>query len=84
MFAEGNTAPAPPPAPANGRPAPVLGVLEGPQSLVANPPACAPPPDYRRRGPGGLRLPFGLAFLGDYLYVGKIDSIVRFETGGAT
>src|SRR5262245_20688341 len=57
----------------------VLGVLEGPQSLVANPPACTPPPDYQRRGPGGLRLPFGLAFHGDYLYVGNTDSIVRFE-----
>ena len=56
-----------------------LGVLEGPQSLVANPPACTPPPDYQRRGPGGLRLPFGLAFHGDYLYVGNTDSIVRFE-----
>ena len=57
----------------------MLGVLEGPQALVANPPACTPPPDYRRRGPGGLRLPFGLAFHGDYLYVGNTDSIVRFE-----
>ena len=81
VFADGNTAPAPPPPPAaaDGRPAPVLGVLEGPQSLVANPPACTPPPDYARRGPGGLRLPFGLAFHGDYLYVGNTDSIVRFE-----
>jgi glucose/arabinose dehydrogenase len=81
VFADGSTAPAPappPPAP-DGRPAPVLGVLEGPQSLVANPPACTPPPDYQRRGPGGLRLPFGLAFHGDYLYVGNTDSIVRFE-----
>src|SRR4051794_30817235 len=64
VFADGQTAPAPPPA-ADGRPAPVLGVLEGPQSLVTNPPACAPPPDDRRRGPGGVRLPFGLAFHGD-------------------
>ena len=81
VFADGNTAPAPPPPPAaaDGRPAPVLGVLEGPQSLIANPPACTPPPDYQRRGPGGLRLPFGLAFHGDYLYVGNTDSIVRFE-----
>ena len=41
VFADGNTAPAPPlpPAAADGRPAPVLGVLEGPQALVANPPA---------------------------------------------
>src|SRR3954453_4794111 len=81
VFADGTTAPAPAPpaAAADGRPAPVLGVLEGPQSLVAKPPACTPPPDYQRRGPGGLRLPFGLAFHGDYLYVGNTDSIVRFE-----
>src|SRR5262249_29922817 len=73
VFADGDTAPAPAPAPvaADGRPAPVLGVLEGPQSLIANPPACTPPPDYQRRGPGGLRLPFGLAFHGDYLYIGN-------------
>src|SRR4051794_9092460 len=81
VFADGKSAPAPelPPAAADGRPAPVLGVLEGPQSLVANPPACTPPPDYARRGPGGVRLPFGLAFNGNYLYVGNTDSIVRFE-----
>jgi glucose/arabinose dehydrogenase len=79
VFADGKIAPAPPPAPANGRPAPVLGVLEGPQALVPNPPACTPPPDYGRRGPGGVRLPFGLAFHGDYLYVGNTDSLVRFE-----
>ncbi len=87
VFADGKTAPAPPasapsappPAATAGRPAPVLGVLEGPQSLVPNPPACAPPADYARRGPGGLRLPFGLAFHGDYLYVANTDSIVRFE-----
>jgi glucose/arabinose dehydrogenase len=80
VFADGKTAPAPPspPAAADGRPAPVLGVLEGPQALVANPPACTSPPDDRRPGPGGLRLPFGLAFHGDYLYVGNTDSIVRF------
>src|SRR3954451_14439911 len=38
VFADGTTAPppAPPPAPPDGRPAPVLGVLEAPQSLVAN------------------------------------------------
>ena len=81
VFADGQTAPAPapPPAAADGRPAPVLGVLEGPQSLVPNPRACTPPPDDQRRGPGGLRQPFGLAFHGDYLYVGNTDSIVRFE-----
>src|SRR6185295_7602343 len=48
VFADGKTAPAPPPAAGDGRPAPVLGVLEGPQSLVSNPPACTPPPDYQR------------------------------------
>src|SRR3954463_7095979 len=48
VFADGNTTPAPPPpAAADGRPAPVLGVLEGPQALVPNPPACTPPTDYR-------------------------------------
>ena len=26
-----------------------------------------------------MRLPFGLAFRGDFLYVGNTDSIVRFE-----
>jgi glucose/arabinose dehydrogenase len=80
VFADGNTAPPPPapPAAADGRPPPVLGVLEGPQALVPNPPACTPPTDYRGRGPGGVRLPFGLAFHGDYLYVGNTDSIVRF------
>lgn len=83
VFADGTTAPpppsAPPPATTAGRPAPVLGVLEGPQSLIPNPPACTPPPDYQHRGPGGLRLPFGLAFNGGYLYVANTDSIVRFE-----
>ena len=81
VFADAKTAPAPPlpPVAPNGRPAPVLGVLEGPQALVANPSACTPPPDYQHRGPGGLRLPFGLAFSGNYLYVGNTDSIVRFE-----
>jgi glucose/arabinose dehydrogenase len=84
VFADGETAPAPvpPPVPAAAgreRPAPRLGVLEGPQALVPNPPACTPPPNYARRGPGGLRLPFGLAFQGGYLYVGNTDSLVRFE-----
>ena len=83
VFADGTTAPSPPPAPApaggSARLAPVLGALEGPQSLVASPPACAQPPEYARRGPGGLRLPFGLAFNSGYLYVGNTDSVVRFE-----
>ena len=84
VFADGETAPSPvpPPVPAAAggeRPAPRLGVLEGPQALVPNPPACAPPPNYARRGRGGLRLPFGLAFHGGYLYVGNTDSLVRFE-----
>ena len=79
VFADGTTAPPPPLPPADGRKPPVLGVLEGPQSLVPNPPACTPPPDDQRRGAGGLRLPFGLAFRGDYLYVGNTDSVVRFE-----
>ena len=79
VFADGTTAPAPPLPASDGRKPPVLGVLEGPQALVPNPPACSPPPDGRRPGPGGLRLPFGLAFRGDYLYVGNTDAIVRFE-----
>ena len=80
VFADGETAPAPAaPVAGGGRPAPRLGVLEGPQSLVVNPPACTPPPDYIRRGPGGVRLPFGLAFHDGYLYVGNTDSLVRFE-----
>src|SRR5262245_1203756 len=79
VFADGTTAPAPPLPAGDGRKPPVLGVLEGPQALVPNPPACTPPPDDRRRGPAGLRLPFGLAFHGDSLYVGNTDSIVRFE-----
>lgn len=88
VFADGTTAPAPPlpPTNTNGRPAPVLGVLEGPQALIPNPPACMPPPDERQRGPAGLRLPFGLAFRDGYLYVGNTDSIVRFayRTGDMT
>ncbi len=81
VFADGTTAPPPAPAsaPRDGRPAPVLGELEGPQSFVANAPACTPPPDYERRGPGGLILPFGLAFHDGFLYVGNADSLVRFE-----
>ncbi len=81
VFADGTTAP--PQASAAGArdrgPAPVLGELEGPQSLVANAPACTPPPDYERRGPGGLILPFGLGFHDGFLYVGNADSLVRFE-----
>lgn len=83
VFADGTTAPAPTssasPVTTNRRPQPVLGRLEGPQPLVPNPYACNPPPDYARRGPGWLRIPFGLAFNGDYLYVGNTDSVVRFE-----
>src|SRR5262245_45977446 len=59
--------PTPPPAPA---PTSVLG---------ANAPACTPPPDFAVRGPGNLRLPFGLAFHDGYLYVGNTDSIVRYK-----
>lgn len=81
VFADGRTAP--PPATAStardGRPAPVLGELEGPQALVVDPSSCTPPPDYERRGPGGLILPFGLGFRDGFLYVGNADSLVRFE-----
>ena len=55
VFADGTTAPAPPLPASDGRKPPVLGVLEGPQALVPNPPSCTPPPDDRRPGPGGLR-----------------------------
>ena len=83
IFADGESAPAPPrppaPVPEGGRPTPRLGVLEGPQSLVLNPSACTPAPDYLQRGQGGLRLPFGLAFRDGHLYVGNTDSLVRFE-----
>jgi glucose/arabinose dehydrogenase len=81
VFADGTTAPAPvaPPATGDGRPAPRLGELEGPQQLIPNPSACTPPPDYKGSGTGGLRLPFGLAFQGNYLYVANTDSIVRFD-----
>ena len=79
VFADGTTAPPPPSATRDNRPPPVLGELEGPQSLVADPSACTPPPGYERRGPGGLVLPFGLAFHDRYLYVGNTDSLVRFE-----
>lgn len=60
-------APQPPPAPAP------------PSILGANAPACTPPSDFAVRGPGSLRLPFGLAFHDNYLYVGNTDSIVRFK-----
>ena len=81
VFADGNTAPrvARASATRGGRPAPVLGEIEGPQSRVADPSACTPPPDYERPGPGGLVLPFGLAFHNGFLYVGNADSLVRFE-----
>jgi glucose/arabinose dehydrogenase len=81
VFADGTTAPTPTTAPtaADAQRASRLGVLEGPQPLVRNPPPCAPPPPADRpQGAGGVRLPFGLAFQSDYLYVGNTDSIVRF------
>lgn len=84
VFADGTTAPPPAepaqPSEADRRRASTLGVLEGPPAPVPNPPACTPAPgDGRARGPGWVRLPFGLAFQGGYLYVGNTDSIVRFE-----
>jgi len=79
VFAGGDDTPPAPPTAADGRPAPILGELEGPQSRVANAPACTPPPNFVARGPGHLRLPFGLAFHGGYLYVGNTDSVVRYE-----
>lgn len=81
VFADGDTVPPPEPSSVtrDTRPPPVLGSLEGPQALVADPSACTPPPDYARRGLGGLRTPVGLAFHDGYLYVGNTDSLVRFE-----
>jgi len=80
-YADGETYPAPPPPPPPGGepPPPRLGVLEGPQELIPDPPACTPPAEYAARGPGGVRLPFGLVFTDGYLYVGNTDSIVRFS-----
>ncbi len=80
IYANGETypAPIPPPPPGGEPPPPVLGVLEGPQALIEDPPTCTPPPDYVVRDEGGIRLPFGLAFTDGYLYVGNTDSVVRF------
>jgi len=83
VYAQGTAPAAPAPAaapqgrgaqPAQPPPAPAP-----PSVLGANAPACAPPPDFAVRGPGNLRLPFGLAFHDGYLYVGNTDSIVRYK-----
>jgi glucose/arabinose dehydrogenase len=82
VYTEGIAPPAPAPAAApQGRgqtpqppPAPAP-----PSILGANAPACTPPPEFAVRGPGTVRLPFGLAFHDGYLYVGNTDSIVRFK-----
>jgi len=50
-----------------------------PASPGAAAPACVPPPDFVKRGPGIIDAPFGLAFNNGYLYVGNTGSIVRFK-----
>jgi glucose/arabinose dehydrogenase len=67
----------PPPAP----PAPPTVVnpeINGP-ILGAKAPACVEPPAFANRGPGTLTAPFGMAFTGEYLYVGNPDSIIRYK-----
>ena len=49
---------------------PVNPLVNGP-ILGASAPACAAPPAFANRGPGTLAAPFGLAFQGEYLYVGE-------------
>ena len=47
--------------------------------LGANAPSCTPPPEFMQKGPGELRVPFGLAFHDGYLYVGNTASLVRYK-----
>jgi glucose/arabinose dehydrogenase len=61
-----------PQGPGRGAPPP-------PEVLGANAPACMPPADFVKRGPGSLAAPFGLAFNDGYLYVGNTGSIVRYK-----
>jgi glucose/arabinose dehydrogenase len=73
--------PAPSPAGGRGAQAPQPA---GPPSvngpiLGAKAPACAPPPAFNNRGPGGIDAPFGMAFHDGYLYVGNTGSVVRFK-----
>jgi glucose/arabinose dehydrogenase len=82
VYAQGTAPPAPTPAAApQGRgQAPQPPPAPAPPSILgANAPACTPPPEFAVRGPGTVRLPFGLAFHDGYLYVGNTDSIVRFK-----
>ena len=62
-------------APADRRPA--FGTP--PSVLGAAAPACTPPPEFVKRGPGTLAAPFGLAFHDGYLYVGNTGSLVRYK-----
>jgi len=68
----GARAAAPPQGPGRGAPPP-------PEVLGANAPACMPPEDFVRRGPGAIQAPFGLAFHDGFLYVGNTGSIVRYK-----
>ncbi|HEX5110714.1 MAG TPA: PQQ-dependent sugar dehydrogenase [Vicinamibacterales bacterium] len=56
-----------------------VGGRGAPSILGANAPACAAPPAFVQSGPGVVQAPFGLAFHGDYLYVGNTGSLVRFK-----
>jgi len=58
---------------------PGRGAPPPPEVLGANAPACMPPADFVRRGPGAIQSPFGLAFHDGYLYVGNTGSIVRYR-----
>ena len=69
--------PPPPPviAPAT---APVNPEVNGP-ILGASAPACTPPQPPQNPASGTLQGPFGLAFHGGYLYVGNVNSVVRYR-----
>ena len=74
-------APTPAPVPAGRGPQPLQPPPPPapPSVLGASAPACEPPPDFIKRGPGTLQAPFGLAFNNGYLYVGNPGSVVRYK-----
>lgn len=47
--------------------------------LADKAPACTEPPPFNAKGPGTLAAPFGLAFHGDYLYVGTPGALIRYK-----
>ncbi len=75
--------PAVPPAAAataGAPPGPRLGELGSAPVLGTSAPACTPPPPAAtQHGSAPLRVPFGLAFHGGYLYVGYTGSVVRYK-----